>query len=654
MYSLMPTPTEVKPGEGEMLINMNFRISMTGCIEPRLERAVVRLMERLAKITGNIMQQELVTSKDDVQLLIHIDEKVAEVQSAVEDESYSLDINTESAVLKSTTIYGAFRGIETFIQLVKPVDNGFSVPVLRIKDAPRFPWRGLLIDASRHWIPVTVIKRNLEAMASVKLNVLHWHLTNDQGFRIESKRYPKLHELGSDGLFYSQEDVKEIVRFARDRGIRILPEFDMPGHTSSWFVGYPDLASAPGPYQIERKWGGFGATMDPTKEETYMFISNFFSEMATLFPDAYVHIGGDQVNGKQWQSNSNIREFMEKEAIKDVHHLQTYFNNRLHDILHTLGKVLVGWDPILDTELHPRSIIQSVRGQKWLAEAVTNGFRAVAGSEYYLDMLLPAASYYESDPFAAETKELTSEQQKLIIGGEASMWTEFADAENIDLRIWPRAAAIAERLWSPQEIRDVDDMYRRLSIVSQRLNRIGLKHESGRQEMLDHLVGDGSVERLNILAETLRPDFNTRWNNHEYTSATPLNRLVDAIGPDSENVRIFSKYVDKFILDTSDVVLHDRLLAQLQTWQSNHLGLVLDIQKSSLMTELQPLSEMLSQVAEIGIKLVTALTYTDTMVQSNWEKEEALLRQASEPIAELVITIVPDIQKLSKVLYKER
>ena len=284
-HSLMPLPAESIWGEGELIINSDFRVGLLNCVDPRLERAASRLVERMVEQTGIAMNRNLADTKSHAQLLIQVDEETPKIQRAKEDESYSLKINHNGAVLRSPTLYGALQGIETFIQLIRLDKYGFVVPAIQITDGPRFHWRGLLVDASRHWIPPSVIKRNLEAMSMVKLNVLHWHLTDDQGFRVESKQYPKLHELGSDGMFYTQEDVREIVEFASDLGIRVLPEFDMPGHTSSWFVAYPELASAPGPYQIKRKWGGFGATMDPTKEETYTFISNFLSEMATLFPD---------------------------------------------------------------------------------------------------------------------------------------------------------------------------------------------------------------------------------------------------------------------------------------------------------------------------------------------------------------------------------
>ena len=209
------------------------------------------------------------------------------------------------------------RGLETFLQLVQITSDGFAVPAIAIQDKPRFPWRGLMIDVGRHFIPLEVLKRNLDGMAAVKMNVFHWHLSENQGFRVESKRFPKLQEMGSDGLYYTQDQVRDLIAYARDRGIRVVPEFDMPGHSTAWFVGYPELASAPGPYQIERKWGVFDPAMDPTQERTYKFLDEFIGEMAKLFPDQFFHIGGDEVNGKQWDANPKIQAFMHAHELKN-------------------------------------------------------------------------------------------------------------------------------------------------------------------------------------------------------------------------------------------------------------------------------------------------------------------------------------------------
>ena len=204
--------------------------------------------------------------------------------------------------------------------------RGISCLLSEIQDQPRFPWRGLMIDIARHYQPPEVLKRNLDAMAAVKLNVFHWHLTEDQGFRVESKKFPKLHTMGSDGFFYTQDQVREIIAYAAERGIRVIPEFDIPGHATSWLVGHPELGSAPGPYKIERGAGIFEPALDPTRDQTYKFLDGFLGEMAALFPDAYMHIGGDENEGKQWDRNPQIQAFMKAKGIKDNHALQAYFN----------------------------------------------------------------------------------------------------------------------------------------------------------------------------------------------------------------------------------------------------------------------------------------------------------------------------------------
>ncbi|MGB5813613.1 MAG: family 20 glycosylhydrolase, partial [Thermoanaerobaculia bacterium] len=605
-----------------------------------------RVATRLARETGIPLSRSSASEPETAQLLIRVEGAAGGVQGLGEEESYTLEITNRQAVLHSLCPYGALRGIETFLQLVGLGGDGFGVPEVRIADRPRFPWRGLLIDSARHWIPPEVIKRTLDGMAAVKLNVLHWHLTDDQGFRVESRRFPRLPKEGAGGLFYTQGEIREIVALASDRGIRVVPELDMPGHTASWLVGYPELASASGPYRIERTWGGHDATIDPTKEESYRFISELMAELATLFPDRYVHVGGDQVNGKHWKANPKISAFAKERGLDDRSQLQAYFTRRVHEILRRQGKEMIGWDPILHPNLPQNSVIQSVRGQKWLAKAAREGYRVVAGSEYYLDQLESAESYYTSDPFAEEAADLTAEQQGLILGGEASMWTEFSDAENIDARIWPCAAAVAERLWSPREVTDVEDMYRRLSKVSQRLAWIGLTHESGPLQMLRRMTDYRTIEPLRTLANTVRPLFDPRWNNHAYTSLTPLNRLVDATPPDSEIARDFALAVERYLDDPSDEDLHNAVATRLGVWRDNHDALIPCIRHSPLLAEVEPISTTLSQISEVGLRSLQAIRSGLPVSQSDREGDLALLEGATLPSAELEITIVPAIRSL--------
>src|SRR4030095_7914217 len=252
----------------------------------RLTSAIDRFSKRLSGRTGLTFVPGLATDKEAATVWVQTSSPGQTIPSLDENETYQLEISNSRVQLVAPTVVGALRGLETLLQLLSADRDGFFFPAVKIQDQPRFPWRGLLIDIGRHYESPEVLKRNLDAMAAVKLNVFHWHLTEDQGFRIESKKFPKLHQMGSDGLFYTQEQAKEIIEYARQRGIRVVPEFDIPGHSTSWLVGHPELGSAPGPYSIERGAGIFEPALDPTREDVYKVLDTFLGEMATLFPDA--------------------------------------------------------------------------------------------------------------------------------------------------------------------------------------------------------------------------------------------------------------------------------------------------------------------------------------------------------------------------------
>ena len=240
-------------------------------------------MQTLARETGIPFLPE--TSGNKSSFEVKTTGPSAAIQELGEDESYHLEVTPQAIHLTAPNPLGTMHGLQTVLQLVQITPQGFAIPAVTIEDKPRFAWRGLMIDSGRHFIPRPVILRNLDAMEAVKMNVFHWHLSEDQGFRVESKVFPLLQKKGSDGLFYTQDEIKRTIEYARDRGIRVIPEFDMPGHSLAWFVGYPNLASGKGPYQIERHWGVFDPAMDPTRESTYQFLDKFFGEMTALFPD---------------------------------------------------------------------------------------------------------------------------------------------------------------------------------------------------------------------------------------------------------------------------------------------------------------------------------------------------------------------------------
>jgi hexosaminidase len=529
---LMPLPAQLTLDAGRLPLDSTFTATSTGFTDDRLRRALGRTLEWLGAEIGQPVPRDASTAAGAARLVLTVAGPGQTVQAPEEDESYLLTVRPTQVLLEAPTVVGALRGLETLRQLISADSTGFFLPAVRIEDRPRFRWRGLLLDAGRHFQPPEVIRRTLDGMAMVKLNVLHWHLSDDQGFRVESRRYPRLHHFGSDGRYYTQDDIRQIVAYARDRGIRIVPEFDMPGHATSWFTGYPGYASAPGPYQIERKFGVFDPVFDPTREETYRFIDGFIAEMAPLFPDRYWHVGGDEVNGRQWNQNPRITRFRKQHHLRDNDALQTYFNRRLARILTRHGRRMMGWDEILQPDLPRTAVIQSWRGTEYLSRAVRQGNAAILSAPYYLDHIDPADYHYLADPLPPETT-LTLAEQALVLGGEACMWAEHVSPETVDSRVWPRLAAIAERFWSPAAVRDVDDMYRRLAPVSIRLERAGLGHEAHTYRMLRLLAGRRGVQPLHdLLGVTMPVSFGQRSRIQGTTQLTPLTGLVDAARPD--------------------------------------------------------------------------------------------------------------------------
>ena len=648
---LMPWPENVKtvPGSTRFIVENSFSVSVPATTDRHLRKAVAIFLDDLRRHTGSLPLDFAFAEPQKGQLQISVEHAGKEIQELGEDESYTLEVTPSAANLKASTTLGAMRGLQTFLQLAEITPQGFALPAVVIQDKPRFPWRGLMIDSSRHFTPIDVIKRNLDGMAAVKLNVFHWHLSDNQGFRVESVRFPKLHEMGSDGLYYTQGQVREIISYARDRGIRVVPEFDMPGHSTSWFVGYPDLASGPGPYSVERKWGVFDPAMDPTRESTYKFLDEFIGEMAKLFPDQFFHIGGDEVNGKQWDANPRIQQFMHAHSLKNDAELQAYFTERVQKIVAKHGKTMEGWDEILHPDFPKDIIIQSWRGQKSLADAAQQGYRGLLSSGYYLDLMNPTSAHYAVDPFTGPTASLADADKQKILGGEACMWAEYVSGENIDSRIWPRMAAIAERLWSPQNVTDLDSMYARMAGISRWLDAYDLTHNSARTLMLQRMAGTADVSALQTLADFVEPVkgySRSDLASSEPTALTPLNRLVDAVQPESLGARRFSAQVEKFISGPIRPGAELEIRSTLTKWRDNDIQFRALAEKSSFLQEALPISHDLSALGAAGLE---ALDYMDRgeKAPDSWKSQQISLAQAAiQPRAQVILMIAAPVQKL--------
>ncbi len=669
--TLMPLPNgPVTPGEGRFRVDEHFALAVQGKPDARIYPESTRLIRRLAGRTGLFLPQDFIRKDTDAgstSLLVRV-ERPGKLELH-EDESYRLSITSERIRLDAATDLGALHGFETILQLLDADADGYFFPAIELEDEPRFPWRGLMIDAARHFMPVDVIKRNLDGMAAVKLNVFHWHLTEDQGFRVESKTKPLLHEKGSDGEYYTREEIRDIIRYADQRGIRVVPEFDIPGHATSWLVGHPELASMPGPYEIERGFGIFDPTLDPTREEVYEFLDVFLGEMAALFPDDFMHIGGDEVTGRHWDENPDIQQFMRENEIPDNQALQAYFNSRVMDILEKHGKIMVGWEEILHPDLPQDIVIQSWYGRQSMVDAARQGYQSILSHGYYIDLIQPTDLHYVNNPLPPDTP-LNPEEQKLILGGEAPMWSEYVSWETIDSRIWPRTAAIAEVFWSvdvptinlpsgrewfipedlltPEIVARLDDMYRRLEAIRIQLEEHGLTHDRNYPVMLRRLAGDDDITAVKTFVDVVEPvKIYNRPRQRRHTSYYPLTRTVDAARPDAMTARQFRRLVDDYL----DGGAADREMAavirgQLLVWRDNHSELEKVIRRSPILAEIETLSEDLARLSAVGIEALDNILEAQRS-HPDWKREaKSAVEAAREPRGQVEIMIVPAVQKL--------
>lgn len=564
--NLMPWPAHVEWRDGALAIDATFRVRVAGHDDARLRAGIGRALDRLEKRAGTNFGPRFVASGGA--LVVTCESAGSSLPKLGDDESYRLTVGAAAAELRAPSVVGALRGLETFLQLVEKRANGsFAAASVVIEDAPRFPWRGLMIDVARHFQPPEVIHRNLDAMAAVKMNVLHLHLTDDQGFRIESKRHPELHAVSADSGVLTQEQIRAIIAAAAERGIRVVPEFDVPGHATAWLASHPEIASVPRNYTVAKDWGVLNPVMDPTKLETEALLSSFFAEMAALFPDEFFHIGGDENNGKDWNASERITAFKKGHGFATNEALHAWFNQKLAAMMTPLGKRLVGWDEVLHPDFPRSAVVHSWRGPESLAQAAQQGFAGILSAGYYLDLHYPAADAYAADPLPADSK-LTPEQAARVLGGEAPMWSEWADARIFDFRVWPRAAAVAERLWSPREVRDVADMYRRLARIDKLLVETGVQHRAW-PRFEGFSPEDASA--LRVLASAVEPVKRyLRGQIQKGSLDYPLNELADWAHSESRPAREFAARLETWLALPMEkrVGERDALLTNLAAWRA--------------------------------------------------------------------------------------
>ena len=501
------------------------------------------------------------------------------------------------------------HALETLLQLLQNNSTSYYFPTVTISDSPRFTWRGLMIDAARHFQPVDVIKRNLDAMAAMKMNVFHWHLTDDQGWRIELKNHPKLTQLASDGNYYTQEEIKNIVKYADERGIMVIPEIDVPGHGTAILTAYPEVGSKlnfdKNTYSLERNSGIFTPTLDPSNPKTYQLLSEIFDEVCPLFSGNYFHIGGDENEGKDWDSNPKIQEFKKKNNFANNHELQTYFTMQLIPMLKKHNKQLMGWEEIMTKNLSKDAIIHSWKGSnegiaagQSLVNAVKNGYKTVLSNGYYIDLMLGVENHYLNDPMPKNIT-LTAEEKARILGGEAPMWSELATPTTIDSRIWPRTAAIAERLWSNENITDMASLRKRMNVISLQLEELGITHIRNKEVLLRNISNNQTNTALEDFSNICEPlkIYSRNSEGTEYKTYSPFTLFADACTPDAKDALGFDAAVTNYLKNKN---LENQILVTdyLKKWINVNAKLIELSSNAPLVHPLLPLSKSLSDLSQ--------------------------------------------------------
>lgn len=516
-YNVIPKPVEMTTENGRFVVSSKTKI----VANEQLRKEAEFLASYIKSISGIELS---ITSEKVEKNAIHF-----EILETVEkEEKYNLNVDYQNVKLVAKNGKGIFYGIQTLKQLLplKAENLELAIPAVKITDYPRFVYRGMHLDVARHMFPVEFIKKYIDLIALHKMNRFHWHLTEDQGWRIEIKKYPKLTEIGAwrngtiighhpgtgnDGKryggFYTQDQVKEIVAYAKERHITVIPEIELPGHSSAAIAAYPELSCFPEkdtpikkntPWngnrkgkQVQQTWGVFDDVYDPSNENTFIFLENVLSEVLELFPSEYIHIGGDECPKTYWKKSRSCQQFMRKNGIKNEHELQSYFIQRIEKFLNSKGRKLIGWDEILEGGLAPNATVMSWRGEKGGIEAAKQHHTVVMtpGTHCYFD-------HYQSEDRDKEPlaiggftsvekvysynpvpKQLNEEQAKYVLGAQGNVWTEYMkDSDYVEYMILPRMTALSEVLWSPNQDRTWDEFKNRLIIFKDRYDAMELNY----------------------------------------------------------------------------------------------------------------------------------------------------------------------------------
>lgn len=647
---ILPIPQQVEISPKILRIDRKFEVSVHNL--PSISQlAINRFIGYWEKKTLKKCQ---ITSKSNTDFDFSID---ADWQGkSTSPEEYEIRIDSKIH-LKSKTKEGFLHGLTSLSQLIKSDEQGYFLPQCQIYDWPRFPHRGLMVDVARHFIPMDVILRSIEAMAASKFNVLHLHLSDDEGFRIESKKYPNLHLKGSNGSYFTQEEIRKIVKFASDRAITVIPEFDLPGHSQSWLVGYPELASEDKTYQLGPRFiieedkpinpmalgqminSQSTPTINPTEKKTYKFLENLFKEMVDLFPGPYLHVGMDENNGIAWKKNQKIQAFMKTNYIANEHDLQAYFGEKLNQIVKKLGKKTIMWEE----GYHP-NLSNDVTLQLWkpalmgkvlqTEEAALKNHQVIVSRGFYLDYFMPAAFHY------ANSELLDLKNDNWVIGGEAAIWTELVDQNNFEIRIWPRAIAVASRLWSSKEEKDIERFYDNLTVFDVYLRNLGIEHRLRSEGQLENVLNRSLTDSDKLFFQLVSPikGFKRLIGTMTQPTSSKLdhfNAFADVLPSDSYVKWEIRNQIKLYLLDPTNVETKNALVTQLNNWSNAALQIEKQEQNSIHLKQLVPLARQINLCSQL---VLTFLKDEKSIDKNQIASEIAKLKKMNAADLESVIT----------------
>jgi len=482
----------------------------------------------------------------------------------LENEAFQLEITKEQLHLSASSNVGLMRGIQTLRQLLPAgyEEKGVvaKIPCLTIHDAPRFKWRGMLLDCCRHFMDKEFVMRYIDLLAYHKMNILHWHLTEDQGWRIEIEKYPKLTEIGAwrtekDGSiyggFYTKEDIKEILDYAQTRHITVVPEIEFPGHSVAAIASYPHLSCTGDSINVGTEWGVYKDIYCAGNDTVFAFMEDVLTEVMELFPSKYIHIGGDEAPKYRWEHCKKCKQRIKEENLHDTHELQSYFITRIEKFLNENGRQLIGWDEILEGGLAPSATVQSWRGEEGGIAAAKSGHDAIMSptSHCYFDYGLDATDLKEVYHYEPIPTELTEDEAKHILGGECNMWSERAPQEVVDSKVFPRILAMSEVLWSSSE-KDYDNFYSRVQKHYPKLDALGVTYGFESVPITSTVVfnADSFAISLFMGVPDMRLEYslnNSTWQN--YTTPFGVNSTTTLTARGFKNDKPYGEFEQEII-----------------------------------------------------------------------------------------------------------